>query len=79
MQVIIDQQDYNDLLKYKEAVETNMYIVRRNSWGMGGNIEMAYCESREAVFGLMDKENDRLREEVDELKARKWWQLIFKS
>jgi hypothetical protein len=77
MQVILEEQQYKDLLKYKEAVKSNRHLIKYESWGMGGSITMAHTHNRNDVLAMMEGRISELKVKIEQLEARKWWEVMI--
>lgn len=66
-------EDYNDLLKYKEAYDSKSFIIKYCDWTYGCSFTRINVITLDKALILLIDENEKLINEIDKIKKRKWW------
>ena len=78
--ITISLDDYNDLLKYKQAIESHTNILLKKNitfYGFsGGSIEKEsiYILTENEIVSKIQSSYDKIKDEYDYLKNKKWYQ-----
>jgi hypothetical protein len=74
--VTLEKKEYDNLLEYKEAFNNKTVIISSYDWTYGGAITTIKAISTDDALKTVLVENKLLREEIEKLKSKKWWQKI---
>ena len=77
-QITIDYEEYQNLLKYKKALQENKVLETYRSSIAGCSYEVVYIGEKDEVILKLEKVIEELREELNKANKKKCFFSLFK-